>query len=73
MSKSCGSSVVNLYLAYFELKHKTVINNSLYYHFIYDVLSTDYENRLTNKLKDIFPNLVFNTLRKNSIFRFNHF
>ncbi len=67
MGTSCGPSVANLYLAYFELKHKIVLDNSLYFRFIDDVLYTDSENKLTNKFKDIFPDLILNSVTSEEV------
>jgi len=55
MGTSCGPSVANLYLAYFEIKYKKFLDTSLYYRFIDDVIYTDSFNSLTHKFPEIFP------------------
>ena len=67
MGTSCGPSVANLYLAYFELKYKILLNNSLYYRFIDDILYTDSSNTLTNKFNEIFPELTLNCITSKKV------
>jgi len=67
MGTSCGPSVANLYLAYFENKYKIFLDKSLYHRFIDDVLYTDSENILTNKFKEIFPDLTLNCVTSDQV------
>ena len=67
MGTSCGPSVANLYLAYFELKYKIFLNNSLFYRFIDDILYTDSNNSLTDKFTEIYPDLKLNTVTSNKV------
>ena len=67
MGTSCGPSVANLYLAYFENKYRKVLDNSLYYRFIDDVLYTDTENFITSKFKEIFPDLTLNCFTSDQV------
>ena len=67
MGTSCGPSVANLYLAYFENKYKIFLDKSLYHRFIDDVLYTDSENILTNKFKEIFPDLTLNCVTSEKV------
>ena len=62
MGTSCGPSVANLYLAYFELKYKMFLDSSLYFRFIDDINYTDSHNSITNKFPEIFPDLILNTI-----------
>ena len=67
MGTSCGPSVANLYLAYFELKYKIMFENSLYFRFIDDIIYTDSHNSLTNKYSEIFPDLILNTTTADTV------
>ena len=67
MGTSCGPSVANLYLSYFELKYKMFLNNSLYFRFIDDIIYTDISNSLTSKFPEIFPDLILNTTTSNKV------
>ena len=67
MGTSCGPSIANLYLAYYELKYKIFLNNSLYYRFIDDILYTDSNNSLTNKFPEIFPDLKLNCVTSKKV------
>ncbi len=62
MGTSCGPSVANLYLAYFETKYKIFLDTSLYLRFIDDVLYTDSSYSLTQKFPEIFPDLKLNSV-----------
>ena len=57
MGTACGPSIANLYLAYFEIKYKNFLNNSLYYRFIDDLIYLDKNDFITNKFTTIFPDL----------------
>ena len=67
MGTSYGQSVANLYLAYFELKYKILLNNLLYYRFIDDILYKDSSNTLTNKFNEIFPELTLNCITSKKV------
>lgn len=67
MGTACGPSIANLYLTYFELKYKKILNISLYYRFIDDILYCDLDNFLTNKFKEIFPDLILNCVTSNTV------
>ena len=67
MGTSCGPSVANLYLAYFENKYRKVLDNSLYYRFIDDVLYTDTDNFIISKFKEIFPDLTLNCFTSDQV------
>ncbi len=67
MGTSCGPSVANLYLAYFEIKYKKFLDTSLYYRFIDDVIYTDSFNSLTHKFPEIFPDLKLNSVSEETV------
>ncbi len=67
MGTACGPSVANLYLAYFELKYEKLLTNSLYFRFIDDVLYCDSSNSLTDKFKEIFPDLTLNCVTSETV------
>ena len=67
MGTACGPSIANLYLAYYEIKYKIFLDNSLYYRFIDDILYTDSENYLTNKFIEIFPDLTLNCVTSDKV------
>ena len=50
-----------------ELKYKNLLNISLYYRFIDDILYCDSDNFLTNKFTEIFPDLILNCVTSNTV------
>ena len=67
MGTSCGPSVANLYLTFFELKYSIFLKNSLYFRFIDDIIYTDSNNFLTHKFPEIFPDLNLNTVTSSKV------
>ena len=67
MGTSCGPSIANIYLSYFEIKYKNFINTSLYFRYIDDIIYTDQDNCLTNKFPFIFPDLKLNTISDSKV------
>jgi hypothetical protein len=67
MGTSCGPSIANLYLAYYEIKNLHLINLSLYYRFIDDTFFSANNNITENDFKFIFPNLNINITSGNSV------
>lgn len=55
MGTSCGPSVANSYLQFFEIKYKNVLERNLYFRFIDDLLFSD--KYLLDNFKNIFPKL----------------
>ena len=63
----CGPSIANLYLAFFEIKYKKLLTTSLYYRFIDDILYCDSDSFLTDKFKEIFPDLKLNCVTSDTV------
>ena len=55
MGTACGPAVANSYLRFFELKYQSMLNISLYFRFIDDLLFSN--KYLLNHFTTIFPNL----------------
>ena len=67
MGTSCGPSVANLYLAYFEIRYLHTLNVSLYYRFIDDNFFIS-EDNLTNKdFEKVYPNLELEFSQGNEV------
>jgi hypothetical protein len=67
MGTSCGPSVANLYLAYYEIKNLHLMNLSLYFRFIDDTFFTKNSKISENDFKYIFPNLNINITSGKSV------
>jgi hypothetical protein len=59
MGTSCGPSVANLYLQYYEIKYKHLLTNTIYFRFIDDLLFE--KDSLLTEFKTIFPKLTLTT------------
>lgn len=67
MGSPCSPNVANIYLSYFELRYKHMLNVSLYYRFIDDVLYSDTNGELTRYFHIIYPDLKLNCIKGNSV------
>ena len=57
MGTACGPTIANLYLASYEIKNKHLINSSLYYRFIDDLILISKDQINIDYMKKLFPTL----------------
>ncbi|CAF0717931.1 unnamed protein product [Brachionus calyciflorus] len=64
---SCGPSIANLHLAFYEIKYKSLLNSILYFRFIDDVFFVS--KYLINDafFQDIYPHLKLNIMSSNVV------